>query len=145
MIAQAPSQEVLQLPGFHMRKVPVKNSRMYRLDTHVSEGGIATAYGLHGVEIYDAGFDYSVITQEPGSNTHAAWLYPESPWQTTFVVKGVDENTGGYKLVVKSMLGKQVETCIQNHAEVDSSSYFYKTINMPRYWVKSYSVGLGCD
>lgn len=146
LIQQASPEDVVQLPGFHMRKVPVKNRRMYLLDGHISEGGMATAYGVQGVEVYDAGFDYSVITQEGTGNAHLAWTYAESPWQTTFVARRDAENGNAYKLVVKSMLGKQVETCMQRQAGVvGASSYIYETIQMPRFWVKSFTISEQCD
>lgn len=145
LIEAAAPQEIVKLPEFHMRKVPVKNSRMYLLDAHNEPSSMAKFYGVAGIEIYSPGFDYSVVEREFSGDQAAIWRYSESPWQTTFVVYDSGASKGPFKLEVTNIFGKQTESCMQNTSPIRDKNYFYKTINTPAYLIKNYSLKAGCN
>lgn len=144
LIEQASPEKAVDVPNFHMRKVPVKNSRMYLMDGHKSPGSIASYHGVKGVNLFDAGFDYAVISQEPERNAPNIWRYSESPWETTFVTRNDEKGAGGYGLSVTSLFGGPMTVCMERSTEIGPGSYFYTTIKLPKFAVKSYSVEAGC-
>ncbi|MFT0849666.1 DUF6056 family protein [Achromobacter sp. F4_2707] len=144
LVAAADRQDTVTLPEFHMRKVPVKNSRMYRMDGYNNLENMAHAYGVAKVELLEAGFDYSILVNEPDLNQPKMWRYSESPWQTTFVIQDATSTVGPHRLVVTTAWGSRLEACIQKQVQLGGNGYVYATVSLPTYLIRNYSVEPGC-